>query len=115
MAIEKLKCYDFFFYPNGEYTTKSVWSSKLYTFDNDLQEVSTQIRIFGTDKQVDKTLDDYINITGLNLDESFTYQIEKEGTHFYNKETNKKIAKKLTDYKTLYNQSDKKALILRMV
>ena len=115
MATEKLKCYDFFFYPNGEYKTKSTWQSKLYTFDNDLQEISTRIRIFGTDTQVDKTLDDYINITGLNLDESFTFQIEKEGTHFYNKETNVKTAKKLKHYKTLYNQSDNKALILRMI
>ena len=115
MKTDKLKCYDFFFYPNGEYKTISTWSSKLYTFDHDLKEVSTRIRIFGTDKQVDTALDDYINITGLNLDESFTFQIEKKGTQFYNKEHNKKTAEKLTDYKTLYNQSDKKALILRMI
>jgi|TARA_R110001632_G_scaffold52524_8_gene130202 hypothetical protein len=115
MINKTLKCYDFFFYSNGDYKTISKWSSKLYTFDNDLQELSTQIRIFGTDKQVDKTLDDYINITKLNLDESFTYQIEKKGTHFYNKETNLKVAKKLLQYEELYNQRDKKALILKMV
>jgi len=115
MKLKILKCYDFFFYPNGEYRTKSTWSSKLYTFDNDLQEISTRIRIFGTDIQIDKALDDYINITGLNLDESFTYQIEKPDSFFFKKVDNSKIAQKLMEYEKQYTQINNGALILRMI
>jgi len=108
-----LKCADYYFYPNGEYKTFSKWDSQLYSFDNDVKEISTAIRIFGTQKQIDKAFDDYSNITGLNLDECYTYEIEKQGTFFHNKEQNKVIAKKLKQYKKIYN-INKRALILNL-
>ena len=109
----ELKCADYYFYPNGEYRNVSKWDSQLYSFDNDVKEISTVIRIFGTQKQIDKAFDDYSNITGLNLDECYTYEIEKPGTFFHNKEQNKVIAKKLKQYKKMY-EINKRALILNL-
>ena len=114
MINKNLKCNDFYFYPDGEFRNVARWDSELYCFDNDIKEVSSRIRIFGTQKQIDKAFDDYANITGLNLDECYTYQIEKKGTFFYNEKDNEKIAKKLIEYEKLYNQINEKALILRI-
>ena len=110
-----LICNDFYFYSNGEYKTKSKWDSKLYTFDNDIQELSTKIRIFGTKEQIDKALNDYTTITGLNLDECYTFEVEKITSQFFNVADNKRIRKKLKDYKKLYNKGNEKTLILRML
>ena len=109
----ELKCEDCYFYPNGSYTTISKWKSGLLSFDNDLKEVGTAIRIFGTQSEIDKALDEYIDKTGLNLDESYNYELEKEGTRFYNKERNEEIAKRLKQYEELYKEN-KKALFLNL-
>ena len=108
-----LKCEDYYFYPNGEYKTFSKWDSQLYCFDNDIKEISTAIRIFGTQKQIDAAFEDICTLTGLNLDESYTYEIEKKGSFFYNKEQNKAIAKKLKQYKEAY-KINKRAIILNL-
>jgi len=104
---------DFYFYPNGRYTTLSKWKSQHLSFDHDLKEIPSAIRIFGTKTEIDRALDEYINRTELNLDECYTYQVEKEGSFFYNKEQNKIIAKKLQQYKETY-QEKKGALILNI-
>ena len=108
-----LKCADYYFYPNGEYRNASKWDSQLYSFDNDIKEISTAIRIFGTQKQIEAAFEDICTLTKLNLDECYTYEIEKEGSFFYNKEQNKVIAKKLKQYKKMY-QINKRALILNL-
>tara|TARA_R110000824_G_scaffold166858_1_gene343628 strand:+ start:231 stop:593 length:363 start_codon:yes stop_codon:yes gene_type:complete len=108
-----LQCRDYYFYPDSEYRNVAKWDSQLYSFDNEIRETSRSIRIFGTDKQIDKAFDDYSNITGLNLDECYTYQVEKKGTFFYNKEKNKVIAERLKRYKELYKEKENKTLILR--
>jgi len=104
---------DFYFYPNGRYTTLSKWKSQHLSFDHDLKEIPSAIRIFGTKTEIDRALDEYINRTELNLDECYTYQVEKKGSFFYNKEQNKIIAKKLQQYKEIY-QDKKGALILNI-
>ena len=104
---------DYYFHPNGRYTTVSKWKSQHLSFDNDLKEINTAIRIFGTQIEINRALDEYINKTELNLDECYTYQIEKEGSFFYNKKQNKIIAKKLQQYKDIY-QDKKGALILNI-
>ena len=110
----ELKCEDYYFYSNNEYKSVSVWDSQLYSFDNDLKEITGRaVRIFGTQKQIDAAFNDICTITGLNLDECYTYEIEKEGSFFYNKEQNKVIAKKLKQYKEAYN-INKRALILNL-
>ena len=109
----ELKCEDYYFYPNGEYKTFSKWDSQLYCFDNDVKEISSAVRIFGTQKQIDAAFDDICTLTGLNLDECYTYEVEKEGSFFYNEEQNKVIAKKLKQYKEAYN-INKRALILNL-
>ena len=73
----ELKCEECYFYTNGRYETVSKWKSNLLSFDNDLKEVATAIRIFGTQEEIDKALDEYENKTGLNLDESYNYELEK--------------------------------------
>jgi hypothetical protein len=108
------KAQDFYFYPNGVYTTISKWDSKLMTFDNDVSLVGQAIRIYGTELQIDRALDEYTNRTELNLDECYDFKIEKKGSHFYNREQNKVIAKKLEQYKKIYKRLKNKALILNL-
>ena len=109
-----LQCRDYYFYLDTECRNVVKWDSQLYSFDNDIKETNRAIRIFGTDKQIDKAFDDYSNITGLNLDESYNYQVEKKGTFFYNAKQNKLIAEKLKRYKELYKEKENKTLILRI-
>jgi len=109
----KLICEDYYFYSNGQYKTVSKWDSQLYKFDNDLKSISTAVRIFGTKKQVDAAFEDICTLTGLNLDECYTYEIEKKGSFHYNKEQNKVIAKKLKQYNEAY-KLNKRALILNL-
>ena len=111
---KELKCQDFYFYPNGEYKSISKWDSQLYTFDNEIKEISTHIRIFGTEKQIDSALDDYCTITKLNLDEAYDFCIEKKGSHFYSEKTNKIVAARLKEYKKLYKANNKKGLIINI-
>ena len=94
----ELKCEDYYFYPNGD----SKWDSQLYSFDNDCHQISTAVRIFGTQNQIDAAFKDICTLTKLNLDECYTYEIEKKGSFHYNKEQNKVIAKKLEQYKEAY-------------
>lgn len=109
----ELKCEDYYFYPNGEYKSFSKWDSQLYCFDNDCNQISSAVRIFGTQKQIDAAFQDICTLTKQNLDECYTYEIEKPGSFHYNKEHNKIIAKKLKQYKEAY-KINKKALILNL-
>ncbi len=73
----KLECDTFYFYPNGTYTTSKTFrrrNSLLKCNDNDIKEYSQAIRIFGTRKQIDKALDNYCDISGLNLDEVYDFE-----------------------------------------
>ena len=114
MIIQEI-CQEFYFYPNGEYKTKSQWSSQLYTFDNDVSELSNRIRIYGTENQIDKAFDDYQEITNLNLDECFNFKIEKKGSHFYNEKDNIIIKDRLKYYKEIYDKNNKqKAIVINI-
>ena len=92
----KLECTAFYFYPNGSYETNSNWNNGLKSYSHDLQEVSTAIAIFGTRKQIDKALDDYCEVSGLNLDEGYDFE-DKD---------------KLKEYKKQYKN---KALIINII
>ena len=106
----ELICEDFHFYNNGVYKTISKLSPDGWF--TDLEKVEPSIRIFGTREQIDKALDTYIELTGLNLNEWFDFKIEPFTSFFYDAERNKIIAKKLTEYKERYNKlSNNKALI----
>ena len=70
----KLECDTFYFYPSGLYTATRKRDSHLKCNDNDIKEYSQSIRIFGTRKQIDKALDDYCDISGLNLDEVYDFE-----------------------------------------
>ena len=111
--LMELQCKDYYFYPTGDYKTISKWDSQLYSFDNDVQAISSAVRVFGTKEQLDAALDDICTITGLNLDECYTYEVEKKDSFFYNEEQNKVIAKKLKQYKEAY-KINKRALILNL-
>ena len=54
----KLQCQDFYFYPNGTYSTERKYNNNTQTYFSDIQEGSRAIRIFGTLEQIDKALDD---------------------------------------------------------
>ena len=106
----ELICEDFHFYNNGVYKTISKLSPDGWFAD--LKKVEPSIRVFGTRKQIDEAVDTYVELTGLNLDECYSFEIEKEGSFFYNKENEKIKKKMLKAYKERYNQlTNNKALI----
>ena len=96
------KCQTFYFYPNGNHTGVRVLNSITDTYFTDIKEVSTAIRIYGTPEQIEKALDDYCKVTGLNVDEAYDFKPEAEGSHFYCKDENDEIKKALTRYKNIY-------------
>ena len=94
--MELLICDDYYFYNNGMfYTTIRKLSSSGWF--NDISKVEPKIRVFGTREQIDKAVDEYSEMTDLNVDEVFDYE---------NKD-------KLKEYKEKYNKlSNNKALII---
>tara|TARA_R100000654_G_scaffold63033_1_gene90219 strand:+ start:1230 stop:1514 length:285 start_codon:yes stop_codon:yes gene_type:complete len=70
-----LICESFYFYNNGVYKTIENYSPEGWF--TDLKRVEPSIKIFGTREQIDKALDEYIKITGLNLDEVYDYENEE--------------------------------------
>ena len=87
--MELLICEDFHFYNNGVYKTISKLSPDGWF--TDLEKVEPSIRIFGTRDQIDKALDTYIELTGLNLDECYDFEDQdklKEYKEQYNKLSN---------------------------
>lgn len=106
----ELICEDYYFYNNEIY--KSITKFSPEGWFSDLKKVEPSIRVFGTRKQIDEAVDVYVEMTGLNLDECYTFEIEKKGSFFYNEENNKIIKNKLAQYKERYNElSNNKALI----
>tara|TARA_R100000655_G_scaffold25060_2_gene50868 strand:+ start:121 stop:417 length:297 start_codon:yes stop_codon:yes gene_type:complete len=85
----KLKCQTFEFYSNGEYRDVRVLDSNTATYGTDIKEISKVIRILGTQEQIDKALDDYCQVSGLNLDEAFNFtdkdKIKEYTKHYKNK------------------------------
>ncbi len=71
----ELICESFYFYNNGVYKTIENYSPDGWF--TDLKRVEPSIKIFGTREQIDKALDDYIELTGLNLDEVYDYEDEE--------------------------------------
>jgi hypothetical protein len=87
----ELICESFYFYNNGVYKTIENYSPEGWF--TDLKRVEPSIKIFGTREQIDKALDDYIELTGLNLDEVYDYENEemlKVYKEKYNKMNNNK-------------------------
>ena len=72
----ELICESFYFYNNGVYKTIEKLSPQGWF--TDLAKAEPSIRIFGTRQQIDKALDDYIKMTGLNLDEVYDYTNEEK-------------------------------------
>ena len=106
----QLFCESFYFYNNGVY--KKISNLSKDGWFADLKKVEPSIRIFGTKEQIEEALDTYIKLTGLNLDESYDYEVEEEGSFFYNEKENIRIERNLKMYKELYEkQNNNKALI----
>jgi hypothetical protein len=113
----KLIAQDFYFYNNEETQLKGnfqeAYTGEYYT---DLIEYSRVIRIFGTEKEIRAALTEYIENTGLNVDECYDYKEEAEGSFWYGRlggeANNKKIREKLEVYTKLYKEK-KQPLILR--
>jgi|TARA_R110000744_G_scaffold211127_1_gene330239 hypothetical protein len=118
--MNKLICQDFYFHSDGQYRTVSKWNSKLLTFDNDLKTDGARLRIFGTKKQVDQALDEYIEETGLNLDECFDFKVEPKGSYYYDlgiitDKHNKDTSARLKVYTTLYKQEGSGVLKMNII
>ena len=94
--MELLICEDYYFYNNGMFykTIRTLSSSGWCT---DISKVEPKIRVFGTREQIDKAVDEYSEMTDLNVDEVFDYENEE----------------KLKEYKERYNKmNNNKALII---
>ena len=118
----ELICEDFHFYNNGVYKTISKLSPDGWF--TDLEKVEPSIRIFGTREQIDESLDTYIELTGLNLNECF--EVEPKGSYWYEHRkrrhgeneaiTQNKIAeKKLAEYKERYNKLSNNAALITTI
>jgi hypothetical protein len=112
-----LICQDFF-YKDDSYVEKSVFNKSLFAMDNDLIGNERSIRIYGTQEQLDTASDQYRKKNGLMLDEVYNYKVEPKGSYWNDilnitEEENKIVIDKLKIYNKLYNQNDRKALILR--
>jgi hypothetical protein len=120
--MKKLIAQDFHFYPNGEYKSIRAQDSQLNSYYTDIEETSRSIRIFGTEEQIDKALNDYTEQTGLALDECYNFKVEPKGSYWYNifgdeaESINKKTQEKLDKYKKLYEeQKVKKPIIINLI
>jgi hypothetical protein len=96
----KLIAQDFYFYNNEETQLKGnfqeAYTGEYYT---DLIEYSRVIRIFGTEKEIRAALTEYIENTGLNVDECYDYKEEAEGSFWYRRlggEANNKKSRRKT-------------------
>tara|TARA_R100001594_G_scaffold94682_2_gene128946 strand:+ start:15506 stop:15841 length:336 start_codon:yes stop_codon:yes gene_type:complete len=79
----------------------------------DIKIVAKELRVFGTKKQIKEVGKKY------NIDEVFEYKVEKEGSYWYKiynnpEEENARVAKKLKEYKLLYELNNREVLILRI-
>ena len=119
----ELICQDFYFYNNGKFY-KTIDELSPEGWFSDLKKVEPSIRMFGTEEQINKALDEYCEMTGLNLNECHTYEIEKKGSYWEEivfsetrkdkptlKEYNDVVSKNLKIYKEKYDKLDNKALI----
>ena len=52
----KLECDSYYFYPDGDYKTTGKWNRQFNCYEANIEQYSKSIRIFGTRKQIDKTL-----------------------------------------------------------
>tara|TARA_R100001463_G_C3463521_1_gene215124 strand:+ start:408 stop:746 length:339 start_codon:yes stop_codon:yes gene_type:complete len=110
----ELMATDFHFYDNGKFKTEINWDSLTQSFSNDIKQVSTKIRMYGTEEQIDKALDDYIENTGLNLDEAYDLCADPVGSFHYNADYNVRVNKKLKELNQLYLERNSKVLIINL-
>ena len=80
----ELECDTYYFYPSTEFKTTSKWNHLFDCYENDIQDYSQAIRILGTRKQIDKALNDYCDVSGLNVDEGYDFE-EKDKLKEYKK------------------------------
>ena len=83
----ELICQDFHFYNNGKFY-KTIDKLSPDGWFSDIKKIEPSIRMFGTEEQINTALDEYCEMTGLNLNECFDYDNE-EGLKFYKKEYEK--------------------------
>tara|TARA_R110002012_G_scaffold301339_1_gene501562 strand:+ start:1186 stop:1539 length:354 start_codon:yes stop_codon:yes gene_type:complete len=116
----ELKCQDFHFKNSSIYGTIQKIDSYTNTYYTDLKQQELSIRVFGTEKEIDNAVDEYLDGTSLFLDECYNFKIEKRGTYwgdFYGNELeehNKKVSEKLEGYNKIYKKENK-PLIIKLI
>ena len=100
----ELQCLDFYFYPNGVYRNKQAYDLNAKSYYSESEEVSEHIRLYGTQEEINKALDDYIELSQLNVDECFDFDIPS----------------KIKKYKEIYlkkniNNKKNKALLINII
>ena len=119
----ELICQDFHFYNNGMFY-KTIDKLSPDGWFSDIKKIEPSIRMFGTEEQINKALDEYCKMTGLNLNECYNYEIEKKGSYWEEivfsetrkdkptlKEYKDIVIKNLKMYKEKYNKLNNKALM----
>jgi hypothetical protein len=100
----KLICQDFTFYSNGIYSNKTSYDSNTNSYFTDSQKVSEAIRLFGTEADVQKALKEFVDYSGLNLNECYNFDTPS----------------KLEQYKEIYlknntNARKSKAILINLI
>ena len=104
--MSRLFCEDWILYDKEYSTFKSLDATTSLHFQ-DIQATTKEVRVFGTKKQIKEVEKKY------NIDEAYTFEVEKEGSFHYNPEDNIRIKQKLKEYKKLYELNNNEPLILR--
>ena len=119
----ELLAQDFHFKSNsiyGSYNSETKIDSITNTYNTDLSDnCGTSIRVYGTQQQINKAVNEYMKNKPIYLDECYNFKVEPKGSYWYNilenpEEHNKMVAKKLKKYKAIYKEK-KKPLILNLI
>ncbi len=115
----ELLAQDFYFKSNsiyGSYSGERKRDAITNQYYTDLKNNDISVRIYGTQKEIDKACKDYMKGTSLYLDECYDFEVEPKDSFWYDlldnpEEHNEKVRKTLKRYKKLYRETGKPLII----
>lgn len=109
---------DFHFKPT--LYNSSVWDYWKQGYISDLKEVLLNIRIIGTQEQIEIKCVEYIKRNKLQLDEIYDFKVHQPTDYWYGifgedaEKENVKTRKKIKEYKKMYKENNNQAIIIRI-
>ena len=98
----------------------SVWDYWKQGYISDLKEVLLNIRIIGTQEQIEIKCVEYIKRNKLQLDEIYDFKVHQPTDYWYRifgedaEKENVKTRKKIKEYKKMYKENNNQAIIIRI-